>query len=310
MKVEIKKAADYLGRTQFYNLFPSESIFIPEGVTFTSASGGGSSGSHWNWNNTRRPTSLFSIQGNEVSINQTMRFLCFVRLPGVSSGNNGHAEIYLAGSSIAHYWRNEPSGYVNQVFFNQVIEANSGTKLSVYNNSLGHCYNHQISSTSCLLLLPLRDTVPVLQCSSTTNSGNCWYWTQKAECQPFTVANQTITIKPEGLYFVLVRVTGHSTGGYVQLNCAGSSIAQCHMNEGNSYSNSAIISEVVPAQANTQLSFMQQLHSITVRRSHGTFSAWAASRRLLHFLFMQCSSFAKPILQVAIQAWLFRPCKG
>ncbi|KAH3745885.1 FH protein interacting protein FIP2 [Pelomyxa schiedti] len=255
MKVEIKKAADYLGCTQFYNLFPSESIFIPEGITFTCASGGGSSGSHWNWNSARRPSSLFSIQGNEVSINQTMRFLCFVRLPGVSSsGNNGHADIYLSGSSIAQYWRNEPSGYVNQIFFNQVVEATTGTKLSIYNNSLGDGYDHQLSSTSSLLLLPLRDTVPVLQCSSTTNSGNCWYWTQKAECEPFTVANQIITIKPQGTYLVLVRVTGSSTGGYVQLNCAGSSIAQCYMNERNSYSNSAIISEVVPVQVpNTQL---------------------------------------------------------
>jgi hypothetical protein len=154
------------------------------------------------------------------------------------------------------------------IFFNEVVElkANDMIYIQAVNISHGHkLSNLDLATSFNVIPLVIKDAEEegeaksrYIQLLSDSCDGNGGYWNWVFEAGDKALANisqSTITIKESGLYILMIKVPGASTGnnGYAELRLNGSSISQSWSNNANGYHNMIHFNETLELKDGDQL---------------------------------------------------------
>jgi len=223
----------------------------------------------WIWTPLKTEISFYQVNNQGVKVLKGGSFLLMVRVPGVSSGNQGYAELKVNNSSIGQAWGNNPNGYHNMLYFNEILDLNPNDVIQIANVNLSHSFNMGQPLATSFHLYPLRlkddekqdgksDRHSYLRCQSNSCDGNGGYWNwifKAGDNSKFDIQNNAINIKQDGNYLVMIRVpgTGNGNNAYADLRLNGSSIAQSWNNNANNYHNMIYFNEILDLKAGDRL---------------------------------------------------------
>jgi len=224
-------------------------------------------------------------------------YLIMARVPGVSSSNNGYAQLILDGTVVGESWGNNANGYNNMRHFSQVLEVAAGGTLQLQNILLSH-YNLGRPLATVLAAVRLG-SIPddadedgaagstfcryaSFSSQATGNTGGFWNWSSKKGCSELVelaADGNTITMRQAGTYLVMARVPGVSSAnnGYAQLMLDGTVVSESWSNDANGHSNMLHFNEVLHTAAGGRL----QLQNVNLSHHYNLNRAQASCLTVL-----------------------------
>eukprot|EP00931_Biecheleriopsis_adriatica_P089148 TRINITY_DN63322_c0_g1_i1.p1 TRINITY_DN63322_c0_g1~~TRINITY_DN63322_c0_g1_i1.p1 ORF type:complete len:635 (-),score=89.56 TRINITY_DN63322_c0_g1_i1:52-1956(-) len=239
----------------------------------------------WTWQHREGSnTERYTVQDNGmITFTEAGTYLIMTRVPGVSSGNSGYAQLMLNGAAVGESWSGNANGYHNMLYFNEVMQIAAGGRLQLRGVELTHSYNMGRALATSFTVVPLEfqtKHVPFVSLRSpaaATGSG-AWQWGHKAGNKELVVsaANGTVTfdVDAAGTYLIMVRVPGvaSTNNGYVQLTLDDVVVGESWGCDANGYHKTLHINEVLQIGSGAQLRLqnMNLTHSINMNRPMAT----------------------------------------
>eukprot|EP00899_Mesostigma_viride_P026560 jgi/Mesvir1/7089/Mv26522-RA.1 len=215
-------------------------------------------------------------------------YLLNVRIPGVSSGNTGYAQLSVDGTTIGQAWSNNGHGYYAMMYFNEVLHLREGAEIKIEACNLS---GTAISAAAASLHLTPVNAIGladpwdgedsdgdadekhesdrkveyiVLDGSSCSGANQPYLWGQSSRsshsakgltCLALLDDKTGVRIKTAGRYLVMARVNGTSSSnnGYADLRKSDTSLAQAWSGDANGYARSLYFNEVLSLAAGDTL---------------------------------------------------------
>eukprot|EP00899_Mesostigma_viride_P028296 jgi/Mesvir1/8651/Mv02595-RA.1 len=259
-------------------------------LSCTSTSMAGPSSKYWNWVIPKGKPALtsFTVESGIIKVLKEGVYLLNVRVHGVSSSNNGCAQIVVNNVAIAQAWNNNANGHHGMMSFNEilVLKADSEIRVEAVNLSSTTQGSALGSSLHLTPVMCLRIREPLsynsdddddiidakniqgaqramqyirLEGKGCSGAGHPFLWiptpqnSQSADlqCMALLEDGTGVSIKEPGMYMVMARVGGvsSSNNGYADLRKGDVSIAQAWSGDANGHSRSSCFNEIISLAA-------------------------------------------------------------
>ena len=217
-----------------------------------------------------------------IRFHQAGTYLIMAKVPGVSSGNNGYGQLVLDGAVTDEVWGGNQHGYRNMLGFNRVMSIPAGGQLQVQGTNLTHAFNMGRELATSLSIVPLRFSsranVPFVSLRSHEGgaNGSCWRWKHREGSDTLLDVSDDsrMTFAEGGVYLVLARVSGVSTGnsGHLQLALDDQPVAESWAGDPNGYHRMLYFNEVleIPSGGRLQLKNMSLNQGYNMNRPQAT----------------------------------------
>ena len=237
------------------------------------------SSSAWFWEQGEGSDTLLDVRRDDPQLTFTDEgcYLVMARVSGVSSNNNGYAQLNLNDKVVGESWAGDASGYNRMLYFVEVLETHTGDKLQLTGINLSHGISLGRKATD-LTVVRLGSSSDVharyAQFSSlkSPSGSGFWSWTIKQGSSRFIGVDAAsegtaITFQDAGRYLVTVRVPGHA-----QLVLDGTPVQESYANKRNGYHVMLHFNEVlkIAAGGTLQLQNVNLSHSFNLGRPEAT----------------------------------------